>query len=376
MRVFKELDRILRGDATRPGTLQTDGIKLPVVSVSLLLIVLGMVYGACMGVFSLTSTGSGQHMQIVASIVKVPLLFLLTLIVTMPSLYVFNALVGSRLAFGAFLKLMVGAMAVLLAVLASLGPIVAFFSVSTTSYAFMVVLNVVIFAISGFLGLSFLLQTLHRLTLLEDARLLEEAAKSAPPAAAPWEDPPVPASDPSMPAVITEPQLPSFEVPTRSPIERLEGQILGKHVKNVFRIWVIVFGLVGAQMGWVLRPFIGSPTAEFEWVREREGNFFESVTGHIKRLFDSEGKTNDRRQRGDRSANLPLGQDLLAADNPALPADLRARLRADDGHVQRAFGQATATALLGGEGADAAAGELHHRAAELLRDQHAARAAR
>jgi hypothetical protein len=92
--------------------------------------------------------------------------------------------------------------------------------VSTTSYAFMVVLNVVIFAISGFLGLSFLLQTPHRLTLLEDARLLEEAAKSAPPAAAPWEDPPVRASDPSMPTVVPEPRLPSIEVPTRSAIAR------------------------------------------------------------------------------------------------------------------------------------------------------------
>ena len=39
-------------------------------------------------------------MQVLASMVKVPLLFYLTLLVTLPSLYVFNALVGSRLRAG------------------------------------------------------------------------------------------------------------------------------------------------------------------------------------------------------------------------------------------------------------------------------------
>ena len=43
---------------------------------------------------------------------KVPALFLLTLIVTMPSLYVFNALVGSRLTFLSVLRLLVASLAV------------------------------------------------------------------------------------------------------------------------------------------------------------------------------------------------------------------------------------------------------------------------
>ena len=98
--------------------------------------------------------------------VKVPALFFLTLVVTFPSLYVFNALVGSRLALGSVLRLLVAALAVMVAVLSSLGPIVAFFSVSTTSYPFMVLLNVVVFGVSGVLGLIFLLQTLQRSSLL------------------------------------------------------------------------------------------------------------------------------------------------------------------------------------------------------------------
>ena len=46
-------------------------------------------------------------------------------------------------------------------VLASLGPIVAFFSLSTTSYPFMLLFNVAVFSVSGVLGLTFLLQTLQ-----------------------------------------------------------------------------------------------------------------------------------------------------------------------------------------------------------------------
>jgi hypothetical protein len=48
---------------------------------------------------------------------------------------------------------------------------------------------------------------------------------------------------------------------------------------------VIVFALVGAQMGWVLRPFIGNPTMPFVWLRARESNFFQAVFQTIHNLF-------------------------------------------------------------------------------------------
>jgi hypothetical protein len=158
--------------------------------------------------------------------VKVPALFLLTLLVTLPSLYVFNALVGSRLRGPAIVGLLVASLAVTLTVLASFGPIVAFFSVTTTNYSFMVLLNVAIFALAGFFGLSFLLRATQCLTLHAE----------------------------------------------QSPTETI-----GRNVKAVFVCWVIVYGLVGAQMSWVLRPFIGSPNQPFEWFRHRESNFFEAV---------------------------------------------------------------------------------------------------
>lgn len=72
----------------------------------------------------------------------------------------------------------------------------------------------------------------------------------------------------------------------RGALERLEGHVLGPHVKAVFRIWIVVFGLVGAQMAWILRPFIGNPAIPFTWLRDRRSNFFESVWTHLVDLFN------------------------------------------------------------------------------------------
>jgi hypothetical protein len=53
----------------------------------------------------------------------------------------------------------------------------------------------------------------------------------------------------------------------------------------IFQVWVVIFGLVGAQMAWLLRPFIGNPAMPVEFFRPRDGNFFHSVVQHISRLM-------------------------------------------------------------------------------------------
>jgi hypothetical protein len=165
---IQQLDRLLRGEVTSLPELRTGRLNIPVFGLSFIIIILGMIYGVCMGLFAVVDRPAGpEPMQIVASMIKVPALFFLTLLVTFPSLYVFNALVGSQLRFLAVLRLLIGALGITLAVLASLGPIIAFFSISTTNYSFILLLNVVVYAASGFLGLGFLLQTLHRITLAQ-----------------------------------------------------------------------------------------------------------------------------------------------------------------------------------------------------------------
>jgi hypothetical protein len=266
---FRDLDRILRGDATRLPALREGRIDVEFRGLSIVLLLLGLVSGACVGSFAVFRPGGPFLGQLFASTVKVPALFFLTLLVTFPSLYVFNALVGSKLTISSLLRLLVASLGVTLALLAAFGPIVAFFSVSTTSYPFMVLLNVVVFAVSGLLGLKFLLQTLHRLSLVAQEPLLipPEAILEEPAAAAPGAAPP-----------------PAAQRPLGA-LDPLEGQTLGKHVTTVFRCWVVVFGLVGAQMSWVLRPFIGNPDIPFEWFRARESHFFEAVWHALLNLF-------------------------------------------------------------------------------------------
>jgi hypothetical protein len=247
------LDGVLRGEATRPSRLRDGQVPVPLGGLAVLCVLLGAAYGFCMGLFAVVSRDPPEYTQVLASTLKVPALFLLTLVVTLPSLYVFNALTGSRFGGLAVLRLLVASLSVTLSVLASFGPIVAFFSLTTASYPFMLLLNVAVFAVAGGLGLGFLLQTMHRLTLTD-----RPGPSPAPATAA--GDEPAGALDPA-------------------------AGHPGRKVRTVFACWVVVFGLVGAQMSWVLRPFVGAPGRPFEWLRPRESNFFEAVRNAVAALF-------------------------------------------------------------------------------------------
>jgi hypothetical protein len=307
-RWLADLDRLLRGEATRPSALRAGTIAVSGRGLAVIAVALGLTYGFCMGWFALFNHKAPNYEQMLASTVKVPALFLLTLLVTCPSLYVFNALVGSRLTLHAMLRLLVAAMAVMLAVLASFGPIVAFFSVTTSSYSFMTLLNVVMFSVAGLLGLVFLLQTLHRLSIVDlNAWWSRASGQQGPggglpagpePAGGPGgttgdagpqtggAEPVVKArlADVPAPPAIAPPAMPNM-TPDLGALDRLEGRILGPHVKAVFRCWVVVFALVGSQMAWVLRPFIGNPNQPFTWFRPRSSNFFMAVAQSFLNLI-------------------------------------------------------------------------------------------
>ncbi len=312
------LDRILRGEATKPSDIKKADIKMPLFGIALMVFLLAVIYGFCMGVFALVSGFENDAyqkamMQTFASMCKVPLLFFLTLVVTFPSLYVFNALVGSKLRGIPVLKLLIASLAVNLSVLASMGPILAFFSVSTPNYSFIVLLNVVVFAIAGLLGLVFLIQTLNRLVNAQKTTKPRSIAQSAPPVQAPSvgglsasASPAGAGSTDILDAELVEgpANQTNYSSGNRSgsqantaqatgarsslrpgPLDHLEGVVLGHHVRKVFCCWIVVFGLVGAQMGWVLRPFIGAPETEFTWFRARSSNFFEAVSNTIYNLM-------------------------------------------------------------------------------------------
>lgn len=308
---LEALDQILRGETTRPSALRERSLQIPLAGLSLLILALALSYGFCMGMYPGCRIEGPSGLQWLACMLKIPALFVLTLCVTFPSLYVVNALVGSRLKLLAVLQLLVAALAVNLAVLASAGPIVAFFSFSTTNSDFMCLLNVLVFGISGFLGMSFLLQTLHRLSTVPCALVGrrphpggEEERREATPGEPnkPGEAGPAPAlsqsweherwlSDPKGPRPANSPAEAIVVEREEDPcaLDALEGRVLGRHVKTVFWCWTVIFSVVGAQMAWVLRPYFGNadPSVPFVWFGPRTSNFFEGVCVALRHLFSS-----------------------------------------------------------------------------------------
>jgi len=160
-----------------------------------------MLYGAVMG-----STHS--LLQALSSAVKLPVLFLATLIVCSPTLYFFNVLFGSNQSLTQNFCLILTAITVTAVLLLSFAPIVLFFLLTTSHYQFFKLLNVAVFAITGSIGVTFLNQGMH---------IVSAGGKEG---------------------------------------ARARGCVM--------QFWVVVYAFVGSQMAWTLRPFIGAPSMGFE----------------------------------------------------------------------------------------------------------------
>jgi hypothetical protein len=174
-------------------------------------------YGIVMG-------SSHSLWQTLSSGVKLPLLFLATLFVCVPSLYFFGLLFGSNQSFNQNLAVILTAVSVTSVLLLSCAPITLFFLVTTdttSQYQFFKILNVAIFTVAGLMGIVFLIQGMKIVSGIE-----------------------------------------------------LEG---AKTRKWLFIIWMFVYAFVGGQMAWTIRPFIGAPGTPFELFRQLGGNFYTDI---------------------------------------------------------------------------------------------------
>jgi hypothetical protein len=50
-------------------------------------------------------------------------------------------------------------------------------------------------------------------------------------------------------------------------------------------VWIMLFGFVGTQLAWTLRPFFGSPGEKFEFFRSIDGNFYVDIVRTLSHLF-------------------------------------------------------------------------------------------
>jgi hypothetical protein len=233
MNSFAYIDHLLRNREQVTADIQDESRVAANTSASLwVFLCLSAFYGLIMGSQNLVHGGPDGWKYTLAAAVKLPILFLLTLAICMPLLYVLNVLIGPRARFRTILALLLASIAVTSVVLASCALIVLFFMLSTKSYEFIKMLNVIVFAIAGGYGVWFLRKGMQALA----------------------------------PAVPKDSEL---------------G--VGGGVRVIMNWWLITYAVVGTQMAWLLRPFVGSPQA-FSFLRAQDSNFYVNLIHTIETL--------------------------------------------------------------------------------------------
>ncbi len=176
-----------------------------VLLLSLMIVLFGTLYGAVMGSFG--GLAADRLLQVFFSAVKVPLLLLATFAISLPSFYVLNMLFGLASDFRSAVRALVATQAGLTIVLASLAPYTVLWYVSFRDYSSAVLVNAVMFGVASLAGQG-LLRQYYRPLIQRDP----------------------------------------------------------KH-RWMLWLWILVYALVGVQMAWILRPFVGTPGMPPEFFR-------------------------------------------------------------------------------------------------------------
>ncbi|MBM2618083.1 hypothetical protein JIG36_21230 [Actinoplanes sp. LDG1-06] len=242
------------------------------------------VYGAVLGSFH-------SVLMALTSAVKLPLLFLVTLAISLPTLYLFNLVFGARLSIRQSLSMVMVALTVTAMLALAFAPISLFFRITAPDYAFFKLLNVAILALSALIGLRFLTGGMR--VLNEHGLLAPKPVEAAPPAAAEPAKALVTAGAPAetangtaaQPAPVPVQIPPGFgHHPPQRPGQRPVGQPTPPSMTLLY-IWILLFGFVGTQLAWTLRPFFGSPNMDFSLYRDINGNFYAEIFRTIADLF-------------------------------------------------------------------------------------------
>lgn len=242
------IERILRD---REGVWQQIKIEHRLNSLIWSMIASATVALACYGLVLGLSNGL---LQALASAIKLPVLFFLTLVICLPTLYLFNLLFGARLSVRQALAIVLAAFTVTACLTLAFAPISLFFLISAPSYSFFKLLNVAIMTLTGVVGLKFLIEgmrSMNRLALHD--QIAERAARE-----------PEQAGE-------TEPVEPALAY---QPVSM-----------GLLNVWVVLYGFVGTQLAWTLRPFFGDPNAPFQIFRPIESNFYVNIVHTLMHLF-------------------------------------------------------------------------------------------
>ena len=212
-------DDLLRGrfpseaDAAAPGRRVLPHLLLTMA-------VFGMAYGVVMGTFG--GVRGERALQLLYSGVKVPLLLLVTFVLSLPSFFVLNTILGVRGDFGRVLQGLIATQAGLTVILASLAPFTAAWYASFTDYGTALLFNAAMFGVASFAA-QWMLRRFYR------------------------------------PLIAANP----------------------RH-RVLLRTWLVIYAFVAIQMAWVLRPFVGAPGVPTRFFREEAwGNAYVVVAERV-----------------------------------------------------------------------------------------------
>ena len=198
-------------------------IDLKIVSLLVSSSIFMALYGAIIG-----STHGG--LQIVSSAFKLPALYLLTLLICLPTLYFMDVVLGSKRVFGQYVALLFASMSMISVMLFGFAPVTLFFRLSIDDYWFFLLLNIVVLGFTGVVGIRFFYKSMTNLIAKEGG-----------------------------------------EIPTNR--------------YKLIKAWLFLYGFVGSQLGWTLRPFVGTPDQPFALFREIESNFYIQVIKIIGKIL-------------------------------------------------------------------------------------------
>jgi hypothetical protein len=172
-------------------------------------------------------------------------------------------------------------------------PISLFFLITARSYAFFKLLNVGILALTALIGLRFLISGMRALNehVVAESMLSNQVVV---PAALPERE----MVSATVGGADSAPQPPTNGAGSRNPKNRPEPAPGGAKARApqpapgdrpasmlLLYIWILLFGFVGTQLAWTLRPFFGDPDQPFALFRDIDGTFYSDILSTLGSLL-------------------------------------------------------------------------------------------
>lgn len=187
----------------------------------LLFIGLTFIYGAVMGCYS-------GILQALTAGLKVPVLFLLSLLICFPAFFILQFILGSKMQFSQMTVIVLSGYVLTAAIMVSFAPIILLFVLTGGNYYFLQLLHIAVFIVAGIFGMK---------TVLDALKYSCEQKNVYP----------------------------------RTGVE-------------VFRFWVIILAFVGIQLAWNMQPFLAEKTQGYALFKKYKGNFYTAVIYSIQQL--------------------------------------------------------------------------------------------